>query len=70
MPLDKNVVNLVEGTDFTQLQGMTGMYQQQCPPTSSSPTVSGTVLNRVFYIFYELPFIINPIKQSLMHLFL
>ncbi|KAJ8925991.1 hypothetical protein NQ315_009846 [Exocentrus adspersus] len=34
--LDKN---LVDGTEFTQLQGMQGMYQQQCPPTSPSPTL-------------------------------
>ncbi|KAJ8958650.1 hypothetical protein NQ318_016375 [Aromia moschata] len=40
VPLDKNVVNLVDGTDFTQMHGMTGMYQQPCqPPTSSSPTL-------------------------------
>ncbi|XP_018577771.1 CREB-regulated transcription coactivator 1 isoform X2 [Anoplophora glabripennis] len=42
IPLDKNVVNLVDGTEFTQLQGMTGMYQQQCPPTSPSPTLQQT----------------------------
>lgn len=42
IPLDKNVGTLVDGTDFTQLQGMTGMYQQQCPPTSPSPTLQQT----------------------------
>lgn len=37
------MVNLVD-TDFTQLQDITGMYQQ-CPPTSPSPTV-GTLKNK------------------------
>ncbi|KAJ8935397.1 hypothetical protein NQ314_012815 [Rhamnusium bicolor] len=42
IPLDKNVVSLVDGSDFTQLHGMSGMYQQQCPPTSPSPTLQQT----------------------------
>ncbi|XP_063922090.1 CREB-regulated transcription coactivator 1-like isoform X1 [Zophobas morio] len=39
MPLDsKSITGLVDGTDFTQLTGIQGLYQQ-CPPTSSSPTL-------------------------------
>ncbi|CAH1954981.1 unnamed protein product [Acanthoscelides obtectus] len=34
--MDKNMVNLVD-TDFSQIQGF--IYQQQCSPTSSSPTL-------------------------------
>lgn len=40
VPVDsKNLTGLVDGTDFTQLTGIQGIYQQQCPPTSPSPTV-------------------------------
>ncbi|XP_064211928.1 CREB-regulated transcription coactivator 1 isoform X4 [Tribolium castaneum] len=35
----KSIAGLVDGTDLTQLTGMQGMYQQQCPPTSPSPTL-------------------------------
>ncbi|XP_072379720.1 uncharacterized protein Crtc isoform X2 [Diabrotica undecimpunctata] len=37
--LDKNLVNMVDNTNYTQLPGLTGMYQPQCPSTSPSPTL-------------------------------
>nr|CAI5839990.1 unnamed protein product [Callosobruchus analis] len=40
--MDKNLVNLVDA-DFSQIQGF--IYQQQCSPTSSSPTVSYSYSN-------------------------
>ncbi|XP_044265883.1 CREB-regulated transcription coactivator 1-like isoform X2 [Tribolium madens] len=36
---NKSIAGLVDGTDLTQLTGIQGMYQQQCPPTSPSPTL-------------------------------
>jgi hypothetical protein len=39
VPIDsKNITGLVDGSDFTQLTSLQGIYQQ-CPPTSPSPTV-------------------------------
>jgi hypothetical protein len=38
VPIDsKNITGLVDGSDFTQLTSLQGIYQQ-CPPTSPSPT--------------------------------
>ncbi|CAH1365214.1 hypothetical protein MTP99_001510 [Tenebrio molitor] len=39
VPIDsKNITGLVDGSDFTQLTSLQGIYQQ-CPPTSPSPTL-------------------------------
>ncbi|XP_057664221.1 CREB-regulated transcription coactivator 1 isoform X2 [Diorhabda carinulata] len=40
--LDKNLVNMVDNSNYAQLPGLSGIYQQQCPSTSPSPTLQQT----------------------------
>ncbi|CAH1163601.1 unnamed protein product [Phaedon cochleariae] len=37
--LDNNLANSVDSNNFTHLQGMSGVYHQQCSPSSPSPTL-------------------------------